>query len=261
MKSFILLFVVFFFAVGCRKEIDVDLNDANPKMIIEANYNATDSVVQVCISTTSSYFDAFQVNYINDAVVTIQDENGSPIVIPFTSDGLYILSNYPPTEGSNYTITVTHNGVDYTSSSQLMPAMELLPSTVAFQEASFFADEGYWITYRFQDPVGLGNCYKLIATYGGKRYDRYDEFAKGNDKLTDGNLVERPLIEPFQIGDTVILELQSVNQKIVEYYNQLSSSSSGFNAAVGNPDYLWTNNALGYFSAYGYSLDTVVVTE
>lgn len=262
MKNFILFSVVFIFVItGCRKEIDVDLNDANPKVIIEANYIATDSLVRVKVSLTSSYFDVFESNVIDNAVVTIQQEGGTEIVVPLVGNGVYELSNFPPVFGSNYTVTVTHDGVEYVANSALLPVMELLPSYLEFQEASLFSDEGYWIYYSFQDPAGLGNCYKLIPTYGGVRYDKYNEFAKGNDKLTDGNLIERPLIETFQLGDVVILELQSINQTVFQYYTQLSSASSGFNAAVGNPDYLWTNNALGYFSAYGYSLDTVVVTE
>lgn len=261
MKQVLLYTIVFLFAIGCRKEIDVDLNDANPKVMIEANYNATDSLVRVKVSVTSSYFDVFETNHINDAVVTIKVEGGSEIVIPFLADGLYELTNFPPTFGSNYVVSVTYDGVAYIATSNLMPVMELLPSTIEYQQESIFSDEGYWIYYSFQDPAGLGNCYKLIPTYGGKRYDKYNEFAKGSDDLTDGNLILRPLIETFQVGDTVVLELQSINQRILQYYNQLSSASSGFNAAVGNPDYLWSNNALGYFSAYGYSRDTVVVTE
>ena len=67
------------------------------------------------------------------------------------------------------------------------------------------------------------------------------------------------ILEKKQLKHTVILEMQSINETIYNYYHQLSSSTSAFNAAVGNPDYLWTNKALGYFSTYTYSLDTVYV--
>lgn len=247
--------------ISCQKEIDVNLNESDPKTIIEANYIATDSVVKVIVSRSSSYFDVFEVDYINDAVVTIQEESGTEITVPFIADGQYELPGFPPNYGSNYTIRVSHNGIEYRAESRLMPVMELLPSTTQFQEESIFSDEGYWVIYRFQDPPGLGNCYKLVPTYWGKRYDKFGEFSRGSDDLTDGNLIERPLLETFQVGDSVRLELQSINQRVYNYYSQLSGTTSGFNAAVGNPDYFWTNNALGYFSAYGYSTDVIVITE
>lgn len=262
MKRIVLFSVLFSAALfSCQKEIKIDLNEANPKVIIEANYSATDSTVKVIVSRSSSYFDVFEVDFINDAFITIREENGTEVIVPFIADGTYELSGFPPVFGSTYTLKVLHNNTEYVSDSKLMPVMELLPSRVEFQEESIFSSEGYWVFYRFQDFSELGNCYKLVPSYYGSRYDKFGEFSIGNDNLTDGNLVERPLLETFQLGDTVYLELQSINQKIYDYYNQLSSSSSGFNAAVGNPDYLWSNGALGYFSAYGYSTDMVIITE
>lgn len=259
----IVLFSAFIISafVSCQKEIDIDLNESDPKMVIEANYIATDSFVRVLVSKSSSYFDVFEVNSINDAAVTIQEENGLEIPVPFVADGRYELAGFPPNYGSNYVIKVSHNGMEYRAESNLMPVLQLLPSSVQYQPESIFSEEGYWVIYRFQDFPGLGNCYKMVPTYGGKRYDKFGEFSRGGDNLTDGNLVERPLIKTFQVGDTVSLELQSINARVLEYYSQLSSSNSAFNAAVGNPDYFWSNGALGYFSAYGYSTDTVIVTE
>lgn len=259
--NIVLLLSVLLTFISCQKEIDIDLNDSSPKVVIEANYNATDSVVTVLVSKTGSYFDEYSTTYINDAVVTIRQDNGADVAIPFISDGKYELGNYIPAYGSTYTVTVSYDGTSYTADCKLMPTMELLPATIEYQEASIFTDEGYWITYRFQDFPGKGNCYKIIPTYGGVTYNRFGEFMTGEDKLTDGNLIERPMIETFQLGDTVYLELQSISQKVYDYYSQLADNTSGFTAAAGNPDYLWSNGALGYFSAYSYSSQEVIVVE
>lgn len=261
MKKYILLSLLIHSIISCQKEIDIDLNDANPKMVIEANYIATDSIVQVRITKTASYFDVYSSNLINGATVTIRENNGSSVVIPFVADGSYELTNYAPNYGATYTITVSYEGINYTASSKLMPVMQLLPSSLQYQEASIFSDEGYWVIYRFQDLPGLGNCYKLIPTYYNTTFNKFGEFFSGSDNLTDGNLIERPIINSFQVGDTIQLELQSINQRVYDYYSQLSSNTSGFTAAAGNPDYFWSNEALGYFSAYGYSTDVIVVVE
>jgi hypothetical protein len=259
MKYISLLGLLVFLFTACQKEIKVNLNEADPRVVIEANYNATDSLVTVKVTKTVSFFDAYDEQLVASALITIKDENGNESLVPFVGDGMYVLQGLAPVMGATYTLKVVVDGVSYESKSKLMPTLQLLPSKLEFQQASFFQEEGYQIYFRFQDFPGLGNCYKLIPTYDGVRYDKFQEYSMGNDKLTDGNLVERPLFDKFQLGDTVILEMQSINEAIYNYYHQLSSSTSAFNAAVGNPDYLWTNKALGYFSAYTYSLDTVYV--
>lgn len=256
---FSLLLVLALFS--CQKEIDIDLNDSNPKLVIEANYIATDSIVTVRVSKTGSYFDNYITNPVNDAVVSIRENNGAEVIVPLSADGYYELANYIPTFGATYTIKVTQEGVDYSADSKLMPVLNFLPATYVYQEESLFSDAGYWITYRFQDYSGVGNCYKLITTYGGERYDKFGDFSTGSDAYTDGNLIERPLIQSFQPGDTILLELQSINQRVYDYYSQLSSNTSSFTAAAGNPDYFWSNDALGYFSAYGYSTEEVIIVE
>lgn len=258
-RNYFILILVLSTFFSCQKEINVDLNESSPKVIIEANYIANDSIVQVKVSKTSSYFDEFSYNFIDGATVTIRENNGTETAIPFVVDGIYELHNYIPNYGATYTVTVNYDGTDYSASSLLMARMDLLPSTTQFQEASIFSDAGYWIYYRFQDYPGVGNCYKLFYTYNGITYDKFREFSSGDDKYTDGNLIERPLIETFQLGDTVIFELQSINQQVYDYYSQLSDNTSGFTAAAGNPDYFWSNEALGYFSAYAYSRDTVII--
>lgn len=256
---FFLPIIILISLASCTKEIHIDLNDSNPKLVIEANYIATDSVVYVKVSQTGSYFDEFSINVTNDAVVSIKENNGSYVSVPFVGDGVYKLVAYAPTYGASYTIQVIHNGVAHEASSLLMPTMDFLSSSYEYLEESFFSDAGYSVTYSFQDPVGVGNCYKIVESYDDQRFDKFGEFRVGNDAYTDGNIRELKIREAFNMGDTILLELQSINQAVYDYYDQLSSNTSGFTAAQGNPNYYWSNEALGYFSAYGYKQLEIVI--
>lgn len=260
MKKLIFLpIIILITLVSCRKEIHVDLNDANPKLVIEANYIATDSIVKVIVSQTGNYFDEFSINVINDAVVSIKENNGSYVSVPLIGNGIYELAGYAPTYGATYTIQVQHNGIEYEANSNLMPVMDFQSSSYEYLDASFFSDAGYQVTYSFQDPAGLGNCYKVIETYSDTTFDKFGEFRFGNDAYTDGNIRELKIRNAFNMGDTIEVELQSINQAIYEYYDQLTSNTSSFTAAQGNPNYFWTNEALGYFSAYGYKRKEIVI--
>lgn len=244
---------------SCQKVIDVDLNDSDPKVVIEANFIATDSIVQVKVSKTSSYFDPYEVSTINNAVIEIIDGNGVSTIIPNIGDGMYELSGYIPMYGTTYTMNVTLDGVLYSSTSELLQPLVMEVPSYEFVEESLFNEEGYLVFFRFQDPQGLGNCYKVIYQKNDTLYNKLEEMTFGDDELTDGNLIERPIFETFQIGDTVGFELQSINPKMYSYYTQLLSNTNGNSAAPANPDYVWTNEALGYFSAYGYSKNGAVI--
>ncbi|MCO5259544.1 MAG: DUF4249 domain-containing protein [Crocinitomicaceae bacterium] len=260
MKNLVVLPIVALFALfSCQKEIKINLNEANPKLVIEANYIATDSLVTVRISYTGNYFDEYSSNLVNDAAVFIKETNGSYTTVPSVGNGKYELANYAPTYGATYTIQVVKDGIAYESSSLLMPTMDFLPAAYEYQEETLFSEAGYRVKYSFQDPPGIGNCYKVIETYRDTTFSKFGEFRFGDDRLTDGNIHELSIFKSFLIGDTVLIELQSINQAVHNYYDQLSTNTSAFTAAQGNPDYYWTNEALGYFSAYGYKRQQVVI--
>lgn len=255
----IMLIAACILLVACQKEIKIDLNETQPKAVITANYIANDSVVLVQVSMTSSYFDGYADNFVNNATVTISENGGPETIIPFTENGNYKLFNYAPTFGANYTLKVIHDGVDYQATQFLNAPISLLPSTSEYVEASIFSPEGYVVKYSFQDPSTMGNAYKIVYTYGGKRYDKFSELNISKDDFTNGNIMQGQPLDVFEIGDTVITELQTINMSMYNYYNQLQVNTSSFTAANGNPNFMWTNKALGYFSAYSYDTDTIIV--
>ena len=250
---------------SCQKVIDIDLNEAAKKIVIEANFNATDSLVTVRVSYTSNYFGAYNPDVVNDAVVIITDGLNSSTSIPFEANGIYKLIAYAPTTGMNYTITVTHAGKNHTSSSQLLSQLDMLTPTSQFFEQGFFGEPGGYLTFfRFQDPVGIGNYYNVIAQANDTLYNKANEITLGDDQFTDGNLVERPVFTGYyKIGDTITYELQAINKKMYDYYTELQTIAGGGqgSAAPGNPGYFWTNEGLGYFSAYYYTKNGLRIIE
>ncbi len=252
------------FATSCQKVIDVDLNEANPRIVIEARYNATDELITATISYTGSFFGTDDPTLVNDASVLIMDGNGSTTTVPSVGNGKYELAGYASTIGMTYTLQVIHNGTTYTASSTLMPTLVQETPTYEYYDSGFFGEDGgYLVSFLFQDPVGLGNCYKVILTGNDTTYNKLDEILIGDDALTDGNIIERPAFEFFQPGDTVSFEVQSIDQPIYDYYNELLTlaGGGGNSAAPANPTYYWTNEALGYFSAYTYSKNGVLIVE
>ena len=102
----------------------------------------------------------------------------------------------------------------------------------------------------------------MISKNGYER-SKVTDFILGDDRLTDGNSVSRPLFidSLFVIGDTIDIELRSIDEKIFKYYSEIQTIAGAgqATAAPSNPIAIWDNGALGYFSAYGNSRETVVI--
>lgn len=247
---------------SCTKVIDVDLNEADPKFVLEANYTAEDSTVRVKLSMTTSYFDNAPQTTVDNLVVIITDHLGNPTTVPFIGNGAYELTNYIPIFDTDYTMTVQHNGTTYTAVCRMNPPVQLLPIEYEYYPAFFGLDPGYLTYLRFNDPAGIQNQYIITMSLNHVEETNLTDLFLQSDDLSDGNLVERPLFreEFFQLGDTVGLELRSVDKSVYDYFSEILSIAGGqSSAAPANPKSNWDNKGLGYFSAYSNSRIEVVI--
>ncbi len=246
---------------SCTKVIDVDLNEANPVTVIEANYTAEDSTVRVVVTETSNFFSNEDEPTIDDAIVTITDQSGNSQQVPFVANGEYVLNNYIPQFETTYTMTVLANGVTYTASCKLN---DLIPQNGIIYEyiepGAFSGDGGYLVAVSYQDPAAEGDFTSAYLTKNDTLYKELDDITLNNDEFTNGNLVLRPVfVDLFDVGDTIEIELRTIDKKIYDYYNELISLIDPNSAAPANPTYQWENRALGYFSAYPSSRQTTVI--
>jgi len=262
MRNLIYCFSILVVLSSCTKVIDVDLNDADPKFVMEANYTAEDSTVRVQLSLTTSYFDNDPQTSVNNLVVIITDYLGNPTQVPFIGNGSYELTNYIPVFDTDYTMTVQHNGITYTAVSRMNPPVALLPIEYEYYPPFFGLDAGYITFLRFNDPANIQNQYIITMSLNHIEEANLTDLFLQNDDYSDGNLVERPLFrsDPFQIGDTVGIELRSVDKSVYDYFSEILSIAGGqSSAAPANPKSNWDNKGLGYFSTYSNSRMEVVI--
>ena len=141
MKKIFQILLIFAALISCQKEIDVDLNDADPKVVIEANYIGTDSLVRVRVTQTSSYFDSNPSPVIDNAVVSIIDQSGTPTDIPPIGNGYYELANYIPNYNTTYTLNIqTADLTVYTAQCYLPSPVQLQPIVEQYFPPAFSAE-------------------------------------------------------------------------------------------------------------------------
>lgn len=258
---YIVLFIVgLFVATSCQKVIDVNLNEADPILSIDAVYNATDEVIRVKLGLSSNYFSNEQSAPIDAATVIIKDENGIETNIPNIGDGVYLLESYTPAFNTTYTLTVEYDGTTYTANSLLQDVIPLDDLSNEFVEESLFGEEGYVVFMELTNDVNKDLYFRAIPFLSDTIYYEADDlFLFDNEIVADGFTQVPFFTDRFQIGDTVDVELRSYNLETYNYYNEIAVILSGQSAAPTNPTTNWDNDALGFFQTWGYSKEREII--
>lgn len=248
--------------ISCTKIIEVEVNDSEPQLVIEANYDATNERVQVNLSMTKNVFEGGVNPVITGATVEIIDENGIVSSLLDQGDGSYLLENYAPTYLTNYAMKVLIDGQEYTATSFLPEVVQLDSLSSVFTEASLFGEAGYVVFMNFVDPAGIANYYRAFRFFNGEPLrDLGDQFIF-DDTFSEGNAQTVPFFgDRYEIGDSISVEFRSYNQQSFDYYSQLFAlaGDGGQSAAPANPVSNWSNNALGHFAAWGFDVKYIVI--
>src|SRR5690554_1702602 len=128
MKKLIYLLLLSFVIVltSCQKVIDIDVSDTEPKLVIEALYDAVTQKVSVNISKTVNVFSATNsFPAVNGATVKIIDENNLSLTLNEEGEGRYTLENYAPIYNSLYKLQVLVEGVIYEAQDSLVSVVPL----------------------------------------------------------------------------------------------------------------------------------------
>lgn len=254
-------FSVFVMLLSCEKVIDLDVNDIEEKLVIEAEYIATDSLVKVQMSRTKDVFSGSGFTFVSGAQIQIFDENGVATPLIDLGDGNYELSGYLPNYDSQYSMKVTYDGEIYESSDFLKAPVDLDTLTTEFQEQSLFGSEGYVVFMNFTDPNGP-NYYRAVRFVNGEELtDRQDQFVF-DDGFSEGNQQSVPFFsDRYVTGDSIAVEFRTYSEKTYTFISELLdiAGESGQSAAPANPNSTWTNDAIGNFAAYGYDIESVVI--
>ncbi|MCC6289627.1 MAG: DUF4249 domain-containing protein [Chitinophagaceae bacterium] len=257
-----MLLVVFIFS--CEKVIDINLNDAEKKYVVEAVLTDELGSAQVLISQTKNFSDDNQFAAVSNAMVTISDNDGNTHVLAESSAGIYKSADITGESGKKYTLKVEVDGNVFTASST-MPA-KVNMDTLYVADEFIFGEVRKLATVEFKDPTGLGQNYRFVLyVNGAKRKGVYIR----NDEYTDGNLTSIRLFsggdddndKGIKAGDVVRADMLCIDEATYKYWYSFGTSGAtgGSNtASPANPVTNMQGGALGYFSAHTVQAKTVV---
>lgn len=250
-------------SLSCEKVIDINLNKANPKYVIEGNLSDLYGECIVLVSQTVNFSDPSNFPGVEDAVVSIQEDQKEPIKLIQTSPGVYESGMIKAKSLSTYKLSVLVNGQEFTSRVKV-------PGNVSF-DSLYIADfTGFGNTRKFanvlfNDAAGLGNSYRFIQYKNG--FPNSNIFLL-DDEYSDGRAINTFLAffdnsdnQRLDTGDTVTVEMQGIDPSVYKFFLSLSQSSTGGNESVapGNPVTNIQGGALGYFNAFVKQRRTIIV--
>ncbi len=248
-KIFTLLGFLLAFTISCEDVVNIDLNEANQNLVIEAVVTDQLQVQTIKVSKTIAFNAPNKFNGFSKAQVNVVEENGLTYTFTERQPGIYISRIFAGKPGKKYTITVVAENKTYQAVS-IMPLLVPLDS-LTLTELTFFGNTNKFIQVNYNDPVGIANYYNFEVTVNNKKRNAY---YVESDRFTDGKYQTNTIFtdDPeLEIGDTVLVDFQCVDENVYRYFFAISqiSGNGGPPTSPANPVSNFSNGALGYFSA------------
>ena len=265
--------------ISCEKEINLELKNTSPKLIVEGNILwGIDTVInqqELKISLSANYTGNSNLQPVTNARVMVNDGTDT-YTFNHIGNGLY-RSNFIAATNKTYKLMINHEGDEYNAFETLKAGGTGIDSlSINYFPSALGSPEGNFITVNTTDPSNESNFYlwqlyindslKINPSPGNiYRAIQKDEFFNG-----------QPLINylpfdnfPVLAGDIARLHQLNISKQMYQYYYSifnLTASSpvsgdvppgkiKGNIININNPD----KNALGYFGACSISIKTKTI--
>lgn len=168
MKRLLFLLSISLVYISCEKVIPFDGDVNTPKLVINSVFES-DSTFKVHVSSSRSVIDTASFNNIDDAIVSIKDDNENIIeTLNHIENGFYKGQTFPQ-ENQTYILEVNHPDYADITASDSLPS----PITINSVDTSTIIDpingNRLQISMNFDDPENTQNYY-LIETYSVNEY-------------------------------------------------------------------------------------------
>ncbi len=249
---------------SCTKVIDVNLNEADPKIVIEAELVSGTRDFTVKVTKTSDFFNPGQPVTIDDAAVFLKKGTDASFNLTSEGSGIYSLKNFTATENMSYFLSVTVEGKTYEATDFLPKNVPLDSLSVIVPESIPFNPTGadsFQIIVNYQDPAADLNFYRIRSTVNGIPRSEGAKLLVIEDRYSVGAYFMLPIFtDSYEKNDSVDVELVSISHAMFDYFNTLALLVDGSGSpAPTNPSSNWSGGALGYFGAFSVSKQTIVV--
>ncbi len=224
---YITVLIASLFLASCEEVVEIDLNTAAPRLVIDARINwqkgTTGSEQTIRLTTTAPYYNS-GVPAVNGATVFITNDTGSVFTFNEVGNtGYYTCLNFVPVINGHYTLTVIHAGQTYTAEETLYAVPEI--GEVVQRADGGFLGDNIEVKFFFQDNAIEDNFYLVRFDTPVLPYPDYDAL---DDKFVEGNeMFDFIDNEDFAAGQPLGLNLYGISERYYNYMSQIISIAEG----------------------------------
>ena len=221
------LYILFLFSCfACEDPIDLELNTAPPRLVIDASIdwvkNTTGNEQEIKLTLTAPYFDN-TIPPANNATVEITDSNNTTFV--FAEDGtsgIYRNNTFTPALNENYTLQIVYDGEVYIATETLIPVVAI--DFVEQENNGGFTGEETELKAYYTDPATEENFYFFEFN---SPTDIIPDLEVYNDEFTNGNQIFGYYTnEDIEAGDEVNISIHGVSERFYEFMFLLLQQNS-----------------------------------
>lgn len=231
MKHLLILLIIFLSFTSCEDVIDVDLNTAAPRLVIEASINWQKGTAgnnqRVKLSLSTPFFSE-SIQPTNNAEVYITNSANEQFNFnEIGNTGIYTNNNFIPVIDETYKLTIIYEDEIYTATETLKPVVPI--DFVEQNDNGGFSGEETELKAFFHDPADEENYYffefisDIPAIPSLEVYN--DEFTNGNQMF--GFYTE----EELSAGDEVTIRIHGVSERFYNFMfillQQISEEGGG----------------------------------
>lgn len=282
---YILFIIISFCLVACEKDITLDLDQHQEKIVVEG-YIEQDLPPVVLLSHDASLYApvdnaALASYYIKDAVVTMSDGQNTYPLNAVTLGGFVTYTNLfvRGAIGKRYTLSIKANG-------QTLTAFTSIPNVVKLDSLHFepLNDTSQFGVLRchLSDPDTPGNYYRFFTKRLGKTKGLDTNYVIGfntiyNDQIVNGKSFDfnirrgssgpEDATEPkgerrglYKRGDTIVLKWCSIDKAHFNFWRSLQINQSNNGNPFASPITIQSNisGGLGVWGGYAAFYDTLI---
>lgn len=294
-SNLFLLIAILFFVSSCEKEVHIDLNPGEGKVVVEGRIELGE-YPYVSLTQNMSFFSKIDLNtlenlFIHDAHITVSDGQDSIILkeyaFPYGSNVIYIYTidsadvfaqQFKGAYDKTYFLKIQLGNQVYTSQTTIPKGKGLDSLWVQMPDRpEETAPEARMLFAKYTDPDTLGNFIRYATKVNNSPF-LTPFFSVSDDQIINGtsipfrilpgyipvDTIDRSTYGLFMLGDTVTIQWSSIDKSTYDFWDKLEFAQ----AATGNPFAAPTaipsnisNRALGIWAGYGHQYYTIIIKD
>lgn len=263
--------------VACEKSVLLDLDQMDPKIVIEGLVTNQPKYQFVKISRSTGFYESGAAPRVTDAIVFVEDNMGNQFSYVHNpnnhpdSVGYYIPSTpFTGVIGRTYTLNVDADGESYTASDEMfeVTAIDSLTYQINFDEQDDPKedDKFYEVLMYAREPQET-NDYYLFKFYRNdtlKLYNPTDIYFADDKTLGEEiNGVQSPVF--YAPEDSARIEMYSISREGFVFYsdlfNLINNDGGMFSPPPANSRTNLSNGALGFFQVSAVNVSGIKIKE